>query len=674
MERKAPPKSQNIEVFLNLNINLLIIVMKTMSTQTATTSQSSPLILDTVMRSYQVALKCASSIQREEINQRIRVLEERQTSLLTQDVVKQAVELYRTNPKERFFVRQVGKTVGKNPNIAESAYHWLQIAVKGKVDKEQKVQGMLSFFSKNPQQLVEWMVFGRSPYTESSLGKCWKLHRRYIINLLTSARMQLDSYSRKKKRTYYFSNNLVLNGALPIYTQQEVLQGLDDALAYQTTTFAHLPSFSKNQQAFLNKLRLLKQEYQIVVPFLTSWINSYQKSRWKSLKNLSKELATIIGKPNRNLFSAVRQIIVFTLFDQIIQSVPQLLRGLSVAKLVPLPFIRKKKGRLPVKLLMKKDYVITRQGNASELTRQVRKQGTTTLGFPQQGKQKLTAQILFPSKVVEYIRNGAEIKVFQVSSGSAPSFKPRVDVILEGTHDCFHSSTLLHNYLPQIPGGRKRVLGLDINRLGPYMVVFNIPVPLPKDLLKLAQRYQQLTNKVLKELDKGFFHKRKVYDSRGTCKLKSELNNVYQRRSRLLREITRRLPHFLAAVMVKKQCQTLKVEELTTDPSGSKGALAKAIYTMPDNLYIYKKAVWLASLELDYDVQLKAVPPYYTSSKHHGCGGTIARDKQYYDVAPCSKCGQQVNTHENATFNIASLKGTLLPHDLFPSTHVRGPP
>ncbi|MCE7741542.1 MAG: hypothetical protein GOP50_03700 [Candidatus Heimdallarchaeota archaeon] len=646
-----------------------------MSSQTVSTSQTShPLILDTVMRSYQVALKCDSSVQREEINQRIRTLEERQYHLLPQDVVKKAIEIYRANPKERFFVRQVGKAVGKNPNIAESAYHWLQIAVKGKVDKEQKVQNILNFLQKNPQQQVEWIIFGRSPYTESSLGKRWKLKRRYIINLLTSSRMQLDSYSRKKKRNHYFSNNLVFNGALPSYTQQEVLQGIDDALTYQTNTFAQLSSLSKNQQAFLNKLRLLKQEQQIVIPFVTSWINSYQKSRWKSLKKLAKELATIIGNPNRNLFSAVRQIVVFTLFDQIIQSVPQLLQGLSVAKLVPLPFKRKKQGRLSIKLLMKKEYVITREGNASELTRQVKKQGTTTLGFPLKGKKKLSAQVLFPPKVLEYIRNGAELKVFQVSSGRAPSFRPSLDVVLEGSHASFRSSTLLRSYLPYIPRGRKKVLGVDINRLGQHMVIFNTPVPLPPDLLKLAKRYQKLTDKVLKELDKGFFNKRKVYDIRGSCKLKGELNRVYQRRSRLLREITRRLPHFLAAVMVKKQCQTLKIEELTADPTGTKGALAKAIYNMPDKLYIYKKAVWLASLELSYDVELEAVPPYHTSTRHYGCGGTIARAKGHHDVAPCKKCGQQVNSHENAALNIASLKGTPLPYDLFPSTHVRGQP
>ncbi|GAH38942.1 unnamed protein product, partial [marine sediment metagenome] len=63
-----------------------------------------------------------------------------------------------------------------------------------------------------------------------------------------------------------------------------------------------------------------------------------------------------------------------------------------------------------------------------------------------------------------------------------------------------------------------------------------------------------------------------------------------------------------------------KIEQLTVDPSGTKGALAKAIYTMPDSLFIYQKAVWLASQELGYQVQLESVRPYHTSTVHYGCG------------------------------------------------------
>ncbi len=539
-----------------------------------------------------------------------------------------------------------------------------------KIDKEKKVQSLLNFLLKNPQQLVEWLVFGRSPYTECSLENFWRLKRRYIINLLTSARTQADSYWRKKKRAPYISNFLQLNSLLPACTQHKVLQALNDALFYYNHKFSLLPQLKRSQKEFLGKLKLLKKEQNTVVPFLTSWINSPQNSRWKSLKVLSEQLAAIIGKPSRKLFSAVRLIVVFTLFDYYMQSVPQLVKALSPAAVVSIPFKRKKKGRLPIKLLMKKEYVIIREGNAKELTEQIKKQGYTKLSFPRKGKQKLIAQVHFPPKVVSYIQNAANIKVFQVSSGQAPSFKPRVEVVLEGPPLCFHSSKLLHNYLATISGKKISILGIDINRLGQYMLSFNTSVSIPQDLLHLAEQYTLLTEKVLPELSKGLIRMRKSNNNQGYCKLKGELNRVYLRRSRILREILRLLPHFLAAVLVKKKCRILKIERLSVDPTGTKGALAKAIYTMPDNLLIYKKAVWLASLELGYNLQLEEVSPYNTSRLHIGCGGVLTRQPSQYDLAPCKRCKQQINTHENAAKHIASLPSTPLSLDPFPSSHV----
>ena len=644
--------------------------MRQLGTQTTFKSQTSTRTsLKTVMRSYQVILKCVNQSHREDINQRIMELEEQQHLLLTPQVVKKAIELYRTNPKERFFTRQLCKTVGKSPNIAQSAFHWLYIAIKGKIDKEKKVQGLLSFLAKKPQQLIEWVIFGRSPYSERSLENYWGVKRRYIINLLTSSRFQTDSYWRKKHKNTYFTDFLQFNDSLPFSTQTDILQALDDTLFYYKHEFSLIPQLTKNQKAFLKKLQLLKKEQNTVVPFLTSWINSHQTSRWKSLKELAEQLATIIGKPSRKLFSAVRLIIVFTLFDHYMQSVPQLIKALPIANIVPPPFKRKKKGRLPIKLLIKKDYVIIREGKAQELTEQFKKQGWTEFGFPRKGKQRLTAQVHFPPKVLEYLNNGAHIKVFQVSSGKAPSFKPCVDVVLEGIPACFYSSMLLHHYLSQIPSKKTSIIGIDINRLGQYMVAFNTLVDLPPDLLALATHYDHLSTKVIDELNRGYLRKRKERDTYGSCKLKGELNRVYIRRRRILREITRLLPHFLAAVLVKKQCKVLKIERLTADPTGTKGALAKAIYTMPDNLFIYKKAVWLASLKLGYNVKLETINPYHTSTIHHRCGGSLTRQKGQYDVAPCTKCSQQVNTHLNAAKNIASLQGTLLPLDPFPSSH-----
>ncbi len=643
-----------------------------MSTQVQSTTKIHPSLLHTkVMRSYQLAFEHLSKNKRVEINQRIKRLEKEQKMLLTPSTVAKALELYRSNPKEKFFTRKLGKEVGKNPNIAESAFHWLHIAIQGKVDKEKKIQGIFNFWQKNPQQLLEWVIFGRSPYTEYSFQKYWKVGRRFVINLLTSTRLQTDSYWNRKFAKKCQNSKIKFNHILPTITHNEVVLAVEDAYKSKMHEFLSIPNLSTNQQSFLAKLKLLVQEKQQVASFVTSWINIPQKSRWKSLKKLAQQITESIDKKNRKLFSAVRLIVVFALFDHLMESVPQLILSTLPEKVVSQPFKRKKKGKLPIKLLMKNEYVIIREGNAKVLTEKAKKQGWTELGFPQRGKKKAKARVLFPPKVLEYLRNGANIKILQVSSGEAPSYKPRVDVVLEGTHECFRSTPLLHQYMSTIPSGNAPTLGVDINRLGKFMVTFNTPVKLPQDLLKLAERYTHLTDKVLKELNRGLAKKRKNRDSRGCCKLIGELNRVYTRRSRVLREILRLLPFFIASVIVKHHSRVLKIEELNIDPTGTKGALAKAIYTMPDNSFIYDKAVWLASSELGYDVLLEQVNAFHTSLLHNVCGGVLDRKVGNYDYAYCKNCGLKVNTHFNASLNISEKQGQPLSSRSFPPLNAR---
>ncbi|MFX0066406.1 MAG: hypothetical protein ACFFC7_29960 [Candidatus Hermodarchaeota archaeon] len=45
---------------------------------------------------------------------------------------------------------------------------------------------------------------------------------------------------------------------------------------------------------------------------------------------------------------------------------------------------------------------------------------------------------------------------------------------------------------------------------------------------------------------------------------------------------------------------------------------------------------------------LEVVDPRGTNRVHVGCGGRLKRSKKYYDLAPCTKCDDLVNTHDNA--------------------------
>ena len=125
-------------------------------------------------------------------------------------------------------------------------------------------------------------------------------------------------------------------------------------------------------------------------------------------------------------------------------------------------------------------------------------------------------------------------------------------------------------------------------------------------------------------------------------------------------------------MIIKSGCKVLYIENLRSDPRGTRGALAKAIYNMPDEMNLFEKAVSLASSLLGYEVLLKKVDPRNTSSFHNGCGGTIQRSPKSYDIAQCKKCGKTVNTHINAAKNIRDKGEKNSNLTIVPFPHTRG--
>ena len=148
-------------------------------------------------------------------------------------------------------------------------------------------------------------------------------------------------------------------------------------------------------------------------------------------------------------------------------------------------------------------------------------------------------------------------------------------------------------------------------------------------------------------------NKGKQKDSYNYIKAKGELRRVHQKRINILREIRKIIPHYLAAVIVKGNCKLFCVEDLEKNTRGKKGALAKAIFSMPYRENLFEKTVQIASHILGYEVKLIVVDPRNSSKYHYNCGGLIQRDWKNYDYAECKKCGKRVNTHYNAAKNIA---------------------
>ena len=104
--------------------------------------------------------------------------------------------------------------------------------------------------------------------------------------------------------------------------------------------------------------------------------------------------------------------------------------------------------------------------------------------------------------------------------------------------------------------------------------------------------------------------------------------------------------------MIASKAKYFAVEDLNISTRGNRGALAKAITSMPDGKELYVKACAIASEVLQHKVELVLVDPRYTSKIHYNCGGTLNRTNGKWDIAICNRCGLSVNTHLNASHNI----------------------
>ena len=598
-------------------------------------------------------------------NQRVRGLQIQQNDIIHDaEALETSMNFTRTQPNQshKFAKRYIQKVKKNYSNISDSAYYWLHLASRGVVDREKKVKEFLSLLNTWNEQAIEWFIFGRSPRVENALVSHWNLKRLYILNLISSTRWQIDKYC---------TPDVKFNSHLPLVTQQEIEDAIHLFYSIKSNE-KQVGKVSNQYKAFLKKLELICSNFEIIAPYITSWINLPQKSRWKSLKKLSKTISEVLCLRNVKLFSALRAIVIFALSPYMGKNVFRILKTIYSEQITPLPFIKKKRRNIPIILLMNKDHVILRPGNATQMTDLVKKKGMFDLVFVLKHNPRIYGTLVFSKRVQQYIHNGARIKVLMIQSGSEPSCKLKVSVVLEGDYKAFISTELIHKLIKQLRIKRTNFLGLDINRLGKYALAFSIDIPLTKKLLSLMNKYEKLSSIEIPRLSSALKNAGRIKHSYRYVKVKGELSRIYNKRKKILKEVKNYVAHFIAAVIVRSGCKVFCIENFRIDPRGKRGALAKAIYNMPDDSNIFEKAVFLASSVLNYGVKLVLVDPRKTSTYHNGCKGIIHRTRGSYDIAKCKKCGKLVNTHTNAAKNIRDIGFKSLKTSNFPFPQARG--
>ncbi|MHA2272833.1 MAG: hypothetical protein ACXACI_13285 [Candidatus Hodarchaeales archaeon] len=633
-----------------------------------------------VTRTYRVGMRF-NGVSREErrhqereANKIIRELQQAIREKITPERLDQTITLLREEPalKGTTGAAYVGAAIKDRSNLGQVTCLTMLNAAKGVLDRERKLETFLDLLENDPVARVEWFVLGRTPYVEQQLARALTVKFDYARNLVLGARRTLDQYLTAEHQ---------LRATLPLLTEKTFRVAIE--AFYQTILhkFNQCETLTKRQCGFQRKITRIYHQRKALAPLFVAYLDQWNhpsdnspKSRWKALKGLCREGLEVLHpqakrKPKAtNYLSAFRGILISALLPNYGSIVSDLREDetLRPEHLVVKPFQKKKaKGTrlIPLSLVMGRRYVVGRPGNGAELTRLARDEGkiAITIWRPRQHKHAIPATIRFHSKLRHFLRRGAQLQLLILTSGPAPAEKLTVAVVLKGAYRLFLSRKALQQSPFLLEGVVLPVvaLGVDVNRVSPHVLAFSEDIPLPVILAMLNQRYIKLGG-VLADLHTALTRAEafaeshpSIFSQRRLTKLRGELQRVYRRRKRLLAELHRECGRLVSRVLLQGQSSLLCVEDLSLSARGARGALAKAILNMPDDLDLYERSVLVVEWLTSRKVSIQRVSPYHTSQGPHvGCPASVAgylrRRRGQWDFAECSACHQLVNSHRNA--------------------------
>jgi len=594
-----------------------------------------------VKRCYKVGMRFKGDSEKEANNLVLHHQKTIQDKILSKNMVDHAYELLDEYPNlsGNKGARHLAKKVADGSNIGQVSTTYVLSAVNGAIDREKKLAYLFELFDEYPKEAVSWLVFQRTPFIETSLANILGVNFEYSRNLIYSAGRNMISAH----------GDIIL----PKLDKNDYLLALDELILEinEKITEMRLENrYIKRIQSFLNKLIFLNKNREFLAMCLDYWlsfeINNQGNSRWKSLKKLSKEFTFMLGyKRPRHLFSAIRGIVVHALSSKLYETVKNLCETVKIRDLIAKPYRKQRKILAPVNLIMGSKYVITRPGNGKILTQLAIKHNKFTLGIRNSEKRGhiIHGDVIISNRINKMLKRGATISSLSIRSGIAPGYKLIVTLNLQGPEDAFISLNFMKTF-PDLKLKAVNTIGLDVNRVGPYILVFSQQIELPKTIVTICDRYTKLGN-IISNLSK-------TNSTKPSIKLQGELNRVYIRRGNLLKEIKNQCKLLCSAVLIQSGATEFNIEDLNISARGKRGSLAKAILSMPDELNIFEKAVILASKHTQTQIELKLINPFKTSSRHYKCGGRLLRSWGNWDICSCKKCNIEVNTHLNAALHI----------------------
>lgn len=647
-------------------------------------SSSQPLKLTThVTRTYTTGLRFEGNNRKDRRNNELQAntiiceLQQQIRNKITEEKVDSTLDIVRHQPQLQGTkgAAVLAKKYKDRSNLGQVAYLTLLNAAKGAIDREKKIATFINRLQQEPSAAIEWLVFGRSPYLEWTLQHQLYIAYDYSRNLIHSARRTVDNY---------LPEHYQLVSPLPSLSNTSLITTIEQYHKMIKDRFDSQQKLSPRQKRYAKKLATIYNHRLLVAEALSRWINDWNNggslntSRWRALKQFTRgveewlELEEALTIKKHSYLSTIRGILVHAL-------VPYFNNGTAVNELIDQGILvpehmvarlfceekkinKHKEKLIPLSLLMGSKYVVGRPGSSTVMTSLAKTKGSfsITIWPPYHRKKVLSAVIRFSKKLCQYLANGARLQLLVLRSSFAPSNKLLVDVIFTGECWMFLSTAFLKNNSLEFtsPLSGSPALGVDVNRIGPYVLAFSERITFPAGLTTIMNRYLHL-EKVLTSLHRCFARWKSLYErqpssfrQRRVLKLSRELSFVSARRNRLLSEIHRQCTQLVARAVFQTGSSLLAIEDLHLSARGTRGALAKAIFSMPDGVDLFTRALLLVKHFSGSCVTLRSVDPAYTSTGPHvGCPssspGRLTRSSSY-DLVLCPFCDSLVNTHFNA--------------------------
>ena len=272
-----------------------------------------------------------------------------------------------------------------------------------------------------------------------------------------------------------------------------------------------------------------------------------------------------------------------------------------------------------------------------------------------------------PKKVKDAVSQGAKPKQIIFLPPDNASKKVVMCLVLEGPASAFKK---VPTCTPSHPHSRSSnppvdAIGVDVNQLGKFPMEFGALSDRGKQVhLSLSEGIRDKLDQIvrwatkLEHVDRHISVCQRSYhgerDLRKKTRIGNEIRNQHKRRAGIKRAVDVQASLIIYEIIFTYRPRVFGVEDLATlTTRGKRGKLAKVITWMVKRWepIISRVEGWVESAGVA--TTIIPVDARHTSQKHHGCGGVLERKPSTYHVAPCKKCGEQINSHRNAALNIA---------------------